>query len=356
MSNESTEQLYNDAVGLLRRLIATPSFSREEHDTAGVLDAFLKDHGIATRRHKNNVWAFNRHFDLSKPTILLNSHHDTVRPNGAYTRDPFAPAVEGGRLYGLGSNDAGASGVSLIAAFRHFYERPDLQYNLCVAITAEEENSGADGLESILPMLGPLDFAIVGEPTQMQLAIAERGLMVVDCIARGKAGHAAREEGDNAIYRALPDIEWFRTYRFPRESDLFGAVKMTVTIIGAGTQHNVVPAECRFTVDIRVTDRYTNEEVLDEIRRHVACEVVPRSTRLKPSSIDPKHPIVLAGLALGRTTYGSPTTSDQALLDIPSLKLGPGDSARSHSADEWVGLAEIREGIELYIKMLSSIL
>ena len=354
--SENTEQLYNDAVGLLQRLIATPSFSHEEQDTAELLDAFLKEKGIPTHRHKNNVWALNRHFDPSKPTILLNSHHDTVRPNSAYMRDPFAPAVEDGRLYGLGSNDAGASGVSLIAAFRHFYERTDLKYNLCVAITAEEENSGTDGLESILPMLGPLDFAIVGEPTQMQLAIAERGLMVVDCIAHGKAGHAAREEGDNAIYRALPDIEWFRTYRFPKESDLFGAVKMSVTIIGAGTQHNVVPAECRFTVDIRVTDRYTNEEVLDEIRRHVSCEVVPRSTRLKPSSIDPQHPIVLAGLALGRTTYGSPTTSDQALLDIPSLKLGPGDSARSHSADEWVGLAEIREGIELYIKMLSSIL
>ncbi len=356
MANESTEQLYNEAVGLLKQMIATPSFSREEAETAQIIDDFLRNHGIQTRRHKHNVWAFNRYFDPLKPTILLNSHHDTVKPNGAYTRDPFAPTVEGDRLYGLGSNDAGASGVSLLAAFRHFYDRAGMKYNLCVAITAEEENSGADGLESILPMLGPLDFAIVGEPTQMQLAIAERGLMVIDCIAHGKAGHAAREEGDNAIYRALPDIEWFRTYRFPKQSDLFGAVKMSVTIIGAGTQHNVVPAECRFTVDIRVTDRYTNEEVLDEIRRHVACEVKPRSTRLKPSSIDPQHPIVLAGLALGRTTYGSPTTSDQALLDIPSLKLGPGDSARSHSADEWVGLSEIREGIELYIKMLSSIL
>jgi len=238
----------------------------------------------------------------------------------------------------------------------HFYDRKDLKYNLCVAITAEEENSGHDGLECVIPELGPLEFAIVGEPTLMQLAIAERGLMVIDCTAHGKAGHAAREEGDNAIYKAMQDIEWFRTYRFPKVSDLFGAVKMSVTIISAGTQHNVVPAECRFTVDIRVTDRYTNEEVLEIIKEHVSCEVKARSTRLRPSSIRPDHPIVQAGLALGRTTYGSPTTSDQALLDIPSLKLGVGDSARSHSADEFVHLSEIREGIELYIKMLSAIL
>ena len=351
-----TEQLYENAVALLRQMIQTPSFSKEEAGTAGLLAEFLQERGVEVHRKKNNVWAFNRHYDPAKPTILLNSHHDTVKPNGAYTRDPFAATVEGDRLYGLGSNDAGASGVSLLAAFLHFYDRKDLKYNLCVAITAEEENSGHDGLESIIPDLGPLEFAIVGEPTLMQLAIAERGLMVIDCTAHGKAGHAAREEGDNAIYKAMQDIEWFRTYRFPKVSDLFGAVKMSVTIISAGTQHNVVPAECRFTVDIRVTDRYTNEEVLEIIKEHVSCEVKARSTRLRPSSIRPDHPIVQAGLALGRTTYGSPTTSDQALLDIPSLKLGVGDSARSHSADEFVHLSEIREGIELYIKMLSAIL
>lgn len=351
-----TEQLYENAVALLRQMIQTPSFSKEEAGTAGLLAKFLQERGVEVHRKKNNVWAFNRHYDPAKPTILLNSHHDTVKPNGAYTRDPFAATVEGDRLYGLGSNDAGASGVSLLAAFLHFYDRKDLKYNLCVAITAEEENSGHDGLECVIPELGPLEFAIVGEPTLMQLAIAERGLMVVDCTAHGKAGHAAREEGDNAIYKAMRDIEWFRTYRFPKVSDLFGAVKMSVTIISAGTQHNVVPAECRFTVDIRVTDRYTNEEVLEIIKEHVSCEVKARSTRLRPSSIRPDHPIVQAGLALGRTTYGSPTTSDQALLDIPSLKLGVGDSARSHSADEFVHLSEIREGIELYIKMLSAIL
>lgn len=351
-----TEQLYENAVALLRQMIQTPSFSKEEAGTAGLLAEFLQERGVDVHRKKNNVWAFNRHYDPAKPTILLNSHHDTVKPNGAYTRDPFAATVEGDRLYGLGSNDAGASGVSLLAAFLHFYDRKDLKYNLCVAITAEEENSGHDGLECVIPELGPLEFAIVGEPTLMQLAIAERGLMVIDCTAHGKAGHAAREEGDNAIYKAMQDIEWFRTYRFPKVSDLFGAVKMSVTIISAGTQHNVVPAECRFTVDIRVTDRYTNEEVLEIIKEHVSCEVKARSTRLRPSSIRPDHPIVQAGLALGRTTYGSPTTSDQALLDIPSLKLGVGDSARSHSADEFVHLSEIREGIELYIKMLSAIL
>ena len=351
-----TEQLYENAVALLRQMIQTPSFSKEEAGTAGLLAEFLQERGVEVHRKKNNVWAFNRHYNPAKPTILLNSHHDTVKPNGAYTRDPFAATVEGVRLYGLGSNDAGASGVSLLAAFLHFYDRKDLKYNLCVAITAEEENSGHDGLECVIPELGPLEFAIVGEPTLMQLAIAERGLMVIDCTAHGKAGHAAREEGDNAIYKAMQDIEWFRTYRFPKVSDLFGAVKMSVTIISAGTQHNVVPAECRFTVDIRVTDRYTNEEVLEIIKEHVSCEVKARSTRLRPSSIRPDHPIVQAGLALGRTTYGSPTTSDQALLDIPSLKLGVGDSARSHSADEFIHLSEIREGIELYIKMLSAIL
>ena len=351
-----TEQLYENAVALLRQMIQTPSFSKEEAGTAGLLAEFLQERGVEVHRKKNNVWAFNRHYDPAKPTILLNSHHDTVKPNGAYTRDPFAATVEGDRLYGLGSNDAGASGVSLLAAFLHFYDRKDLKYNLCVAITAEEENSGHDGLECVIPELGPLEFAIVGEPTLMQLAIAERGLMVIDCTAHGKAGHAAREEGDNAIYKAMQDIEWFRPYRFPKVCDLFGALKMRVTIISAGTQHNVVPAECRFTVDIRVTDRYTNEEVLEIIKEHVSCEVKARSTRLRPSSIRPDHPIVQAGLALGRTTYGSPTTSDQALLDIPSLKLGVGDSARSHSADEFVHLSEIREGIELYIKMLSAIL
>lgn len=347
--------LFPQAVDLLQQLIRIPSFSREENLTADVIENFLKDKGIVIHRKLNNIWAWNKYFDESKPTILLNSHHDTVKPNSGYTRDPYEAKIEDGKLYGLGSNDAGGCLVSLISVFLHFYERKNLNYNFCLATTAEEEISGVNGLELIIPDLGKLDFGIVGEPTLMQLAIAEKGLMVLDCVAHGKAGHAAREEGENAIYKALTDIEWFRAFRFPEESEVFGPVKMSVTVINAGSQHNVVPASCSFVVDVRVTDAYRNEEVLEIIRQHVSCDVTPRSIRLKPSKIDKDHPIVQAGIALGRTTYGSPTTSDQSLLDIPSLKVGPGDSARSHTADEFVYVDEIREGIELYIKMLESI-
>lgn len=344
-------------IELLEQLIATPSYSREEKMTADLLAAFLTGRGVAeVHRLHNNVWARNQWFDPSKPTILLNSHHDTVKPAAGWSRDPFLPEVVDGKLYGLGSNDAGASVVSLTAAFLHFYEAEDLKYNLLLALTGEEEVSGQNGIESILPEIGPLDFAIVGEPTGLHLAIAERGLMVLDCVAHGKPGHAARDEGDNAIYRAMEDIEWFRTYRFPKESALFGGVKMSVTIVSAGTQHNVVPAECRFTVDVRVTDRYTNEEVLAIVREHVRSDVFPRSTRLKPSSIDASHPIVAAGMALGRQTFGSPTMSDQALLSVPSLKVGPGESARSHTADEFVYLKEVEEGIAQYIALLNAVL
>ena len=347
--------LSEQAVDLLKQLIQIPSFSREEDKTADLIQLFLQKKGVETHRKLNNLWAWNKYFDPSKPTILLNSHHDTVKPNSGYTRDPFEAKVEDGKLYGLGSNDAGGCLVSLISVFLYFYERQELKYNFCLATTAEEEISGVNGLELIIPELGKLDFAIVGEPTLMQLAIAEKGLMVLDCTTYGKAGHGAREEGENAIYKALPDIEWFRTFKFPKESKVFGPVKMSVTIINSGSQHNVVPASCVFTVDVRVTDAYRNEEVLEIIREHVSCDVKPRSIRLKPSSIDRAHPIVQAGIALGRTTYGSPTTSDQSLLDIQSIKVGPGDSARSHTADEFVYVEEIREGIALYIKMLEQI-
>src|ERR1700743_372763 len=347
--------LYQQAVQLLQQLIATPSFSREENRTADLIEQFLHTHGIRPERKLNNLWAYNKHFDAAKPTILLNSHHDTVKPNSGYHRNPFDAVTEDGKLYGLGSNDAGGCLVSLIMTFLYFYERDGLKYNFCLATTAEEEISGVNGLELIIPELGKLDFGIVGEPTGMQLAIAERGLMVLDCVAHGRAGHAAREEGENAIYKAWPDMEWFRTFKFPEESEVFGPVKMSVTIINAGSQHNVVPASCTFTVDVRGTDAYRNEEVFAIIREHVSCDVTPRSIRLKPSKIDKNHPIVQAGIALGRTTYGSPTTSDQSLLDIPSLKVGPGDSARSHTADEFVYVDEIKEGIELYIKMLEKI-
>ena len=351
-----SEQLAADSIELLKTLIAIPSFSREEDKTADAIELFFQSYGLNPKRQQNNVWSFNKYYDPAKPTILLNSHHDTVKPNPGYTRDPFSPAVEDGKLYGLGSNDAGGCRVSLIAAFRHFYDQQNLKYNLCMAATAEEEISGKNGIESLVPSLGPLDFAIVGEPTLMDLAIAERGLIVLDCVAHGKAGHAAREEGENAIYKALKDIEWFRTYKFPKESELFGPIKMSVTVINAGSQHNVVPAECTFTVDVRVTDAYRNEEVVEMVKQHVECEVTPRSTRLKPSSISKDHPFVKAGLALGRATYGSPTTSDQALLHITSVKIGPGDSARSHSADEFIYVNEIYEGVELYIKTLEQLL
>jgi len=350
-----TNTLFQDSLDLLCKLISIPSFSREEENTASAIELFLKEKGIETHRKLNNVWAFNKHYNASKPTILLNSHHDTVKPNAGYTRDPFSADLEDEKLYGLGSNDAGGCLVSLIAAFRYFYDKKGLKYNFCLAATAEEEISGRNGIELIIPELGPLDFAIVGEPTLMDLAVAERGLMVLDCVAHGKAGHAAREEGENAIYKAIKDIEWFRTYEFAKKSALFGPIKMSVTVIEAGSQHNVVPAICKFTVDVRVTDAYRNEEVLKIISNHISSDVTPRSTRLKPSSIPLDHPIVKAGIAMGRNTYGSPTTSDQALLDIDSLKIGPGNSARSHMADEFVYVDEIKEGIELYIKLISEI-
>ena len=349
------EDIKKESLDLLKQLISIQSFSKEEDKTADAIEHFLQQRNVKTSRKLNNIWAYNKHFDAAKPTVLLNSHHDTVKPNTGYTRDPYDADLEDGRLYGLGSNDAGGCLVSLIATFLHYYESEDLVYNICLAATAEEEISGNNGLECVLPDLGELEFAIVGEPTLMNLAIAERGLLVLDCTTHGKAGHAAREEGDNAIYKALKDIEWFRNYRFSKVSEMFGPLKMSVTIINAGSQHNVVPATCTFTVDVRVTDAYTNEEVLKIIRTNVDCEVKPRSVRLKPSSIDKEHPIVVSGIALGRTTYGSPTTSDQALLSIPSLKVGPGDSARSHMADEYVHVNEVEEGIELYIKMLEPV-
>ena len=350
------ETLQKDSLELLKNLISIQSFSKEEEKTADLIGQFLQERQIKIHRKLNNIWAYNKHFDASKPTVLLNSHHDTVKPNTGYTRDPYEPKIEDGKLYGLGSNDAGGCLVSLIATFLYFHGQEDLAYNICLAATAEEEISGNNGLECIIPDLGELEFAIVGEPTEMQLAIAERGLLVLDCTVTGKAGHAAREEGDNSIYKALKDIEWFRNYRFAKVSEVFGPLKMSVTIINAGSQHNVVPATCTFTVDVRVTDAYSNEEVLRIIRTNVDCDVKARSVRLKPSSIDKEHPLVQSGIALGRTTYGSPTTSDQALLSIPSVKVGPGDSARSHMADEYVFVKEIAEGIELYIDMLKPVI
>lgn len=350
------ETLYNDAVELLKELIAIPSFSKEEEGTAGAIENFFAERNIKTQRKKNNVWALNKHFDKSKLTILLNSHHDTVKPNAGYTRSPFLPEVNGDKLYGLGSNDAGASLVSLIAAFVSFYEKENLKYNIILAATAEEEISGKNGIECVLPELPPISFAIVGEPTQLQMAIAEKGLLVLDCTAIGKAGHAARDEGDNAIYKALEDIDWIKNYQFPKVSETLGPVKMSVTIINAKGQHNVVPAKCEFVVDVRTTDAYTNEELCELIKKNISSDVVARSMRLRPSSIENDHILLMASKKLGIKTFGSPTLSDQALMNLPSVKIGPGDSARSHSADEYIGLGEIREGLEVYSRLLGEVL
>jgi acetylornithine deacetylase len=285
---------------------------------------------------------------------LLNSHHDTVKPVSGWQRDPFGASLEGTHLYGLGSNDAGASLVGLLAAFEHLAQAPQ-PYNLIWAGTAEEEISGANGIASLLPLLPPIDLAIVGEPTQMQLAIAEKGLMVLDCYAHGQAGHAARQEGVNAIYKALPDIQWFANYRFEQVSPVLGEVRMTVSQVQAGTQHNVVPDRCHWVVDVRTTECYSNEALLAEIKAQVSCEVVPRSLRLQSSGIALTHPVVQRGLALGKTTYGSPTLSDQALMPFPSLKIGIGDSARSHTADEYIVLSELESGIADYIALLDQL-
>lgn len=349
-------ELYAKAVKLLTELIKIPSFSKEEDRTAAALKEFFEREGIAVHRIGNNVWAKNKHFSPNKPTVLLNSHHDTVRSNSGYTRDPFKPDVIDGKLFGLGSNDAGGPLVSLIACFLYFFDRADLTYNIIIAATAEEEISGTGGIESIWHSLGVIDFAIVGEPTLCEIATAEKGLMVLDCVSKGKPGHAAREEGVNAIYAALPDIEWFKTYKFPRQSSTLGEMKMTVTIINSGSQHNVIPAECKFTVDVRVTDSYTLEETLEIIKKHVHCEVVPRSLRIRPSGIAMGHPLVSSAKKMGLRLYGSPTTSDQALIPAPSVKIGPGDSARSHSADEFIYLHEIEKGINTYIALLSNVI
>lgn len=344
------------AIELLKDLIRTESFSRQENETADKLASYLLTAGTHPNRIKNNVWAKNKHFDPQKPTILLNSHHDTVKPNPGYTRNPFEPSLEDGKLYGLGSNDAGGCLVSLMATFLYYYEKPNLKYNLIFAASAEEEVSGTDGMELLFPQLGPIDFAIVGEPTQMNIAVAEKGLMVIDCTAKGKAGHAARDEGENAIYKALNDLDWIRNFRFEKVSQHLGPIKMTVTIINAGSQHNVVPETCTFTIDVRLTDAYTMEEVFQTIQANVSSELKPRSFRLKPSFIDREHSLVLAAQKLGSTPFGSPTTSDQALIPAPSVKMGPGDSARSHMADEFIYVEEINEGIQKYIQILDELL
>ena len=344
----------NDAVALLQQLIAIPSFSREEKAVADFLERYIELKGYVVSRKDNNIWMLSPGFDTSRPTILLNSHIDTVKPVAGWVHDPFIPYLENGKLLGLGSNDAGASVVSLLYAFFYLTQQQQA-YNLIFAASAEEEVSGKNGIESLLQELPKIDFAIVGEPTQMDLAVAEKGLMVLDCTSNGIAGHAARNEGDNAIYNAIQDIEWFRTYEFPKKTDLLGPVKMSVTQINAGTQHNVVPDKCSFVVDVRSNEMYSNDEILEEIRSNVGCDVQARSTRLSSTATPINHPIVKRGLELNLRVFGSPTLSDQALMNFPSLKMGPGDSARSHTADEYVLTSEIVDAIQIYIDLLDKL-
>jgi acetylornithine deacetylase len=349
---ELIEQLSDDAVELLIRLIKTPSFSREEAGTATLIQAFLAVHGVVAQRQQNNVWAVSQYFNASKPTILLNSHHDTVKPGTGWNYDPFGAVLEGDKLTGLGSNDAGASAVSLLATFLYFQNKPNA-FNLICAITAEEEISGANGIRSVLPEFGKIDLGIVGEPTGMNLAIAEKGLIVLDCTAHGKTGHAAREEGENALYKALDDIQWLRSHQFPEVSPLLGPVKTTVTQISAGTQHNVVPDRCQFVIDVRTNELYQNQEIVDFLRSELQSEIVPRSTHLNSSRISENHPLIRKGVAMGKSTYGSPTLSDQSMMPFETLKMGPGESARSHTPDEFILMSEIRAGIRDYIELLT---
>ena len=351
------ENLTTSAIQLLKDLIEIPSFSSEEDLTAARIEQWFTDYKIPFQRSQNNIWAMNADFDASKPTLLLNSHHDTVKPNNGYTKDPFKAQVEEGKLFGLGSNDAGGCLVSLIATFTHFYAQKNLNYNLVLVASAEEESSGAAGLNSMLSIIPEIDVAIVGEPTLMQLAVAEKGLVVFDALVKGTPGHAAHPNDDNAIYNVIEVLKWFKDYQFEKYSESLGPVKMTVTQIHAGKQHNAIPAGVELVVDVRVNDQYSNKEIVDILQKDAPCDsILPRGLKLNSSSIPVAHPLVQAGIALGRETYGSPTLSDQSVLSCPSLKLGPGDSTRSHTADEFIYVDEINEGVALYIQLLTKIL
>lgn len=344
----------NDAIALLQQLIAIPSISKDEKQAADFIERFIEINGYVASRKNNNIWMLSPGFDSSRPTVLLNSHIDTVKPVPGWTLDPILPTIKNGKLFGLGSNDAGASVVSLLYAF-FYLTKQQQSYNLIFAASSEEEVSGENGIVSLLNELPKIDFAIVGEPTEMNLAVAEKGLMVLDCTVFGVAGHAARNEGENAIYKALSDIEWFRTFEFDKRSELLGKVKMTVTQINAGTQHNVIPDKCSFVVDVRSNEMYSNQDILNEILKQVDCDVKPRSTRLSSTASPIDHPVIQRGLELNRILFGSPTLSDQALMTFPSLKMGPGKSKRSHTADEFILLSEIGEAIEIYVQLLDGL-
>ncbi|WP_406684899.1 M20 family metallo-hydrolase [Seonamhaeicola sp. MEBiC1930] len=351
------QQLTSEAIALLKQLIETQSFSSEEDQTAAHIEDWFKRNDIDYKRTQNNIWAVNKHFEEGKPTLLLNSHHDTVRPNSAYTKDPFKAIVEDGKLYGLGSNDAGGCLVSLIATFTYYYNHENLKYNLVIVASAEEESSGPKGLNSMLSVIPEVDVAIVGEPTLMNLAVAEKGLVVFDAVLTGTPSHAAHPNDDNVIYKSIETIKWFKDFKFEKGSEALGDVKLTVSQISAGKQHNAVPADLSLVIDVRVNDAYSNAEIAEILQKEApVTSITPRSLRLNSSCIPTDHDLVKAGVAMGRTTYGSPTLSDQAVLSCPSLKLGPGDSTRSHSADEFIYLNEIEEGIKIYVELLNRVI
>ena len=347
------EEYVSDAVELLKKLIATPSVSRNEKDAADIMEQTIRSYGFEPQREANNIWIIDPHYDESRPTLLLNAHIDTVKPVASWTRNPFSPDVEDGTLFGLGSNDCGGGLCSLLQIFRMLTKKPQ-HYNLIYLASAEEEVSGKDGITRALPLLPHIDLAIVGEPTGMNPAVAEKGLMVLDVIAHGKSGHAARNEGVNAIYEALDDMRWIRDYKFEKVSEFLGPTKMTLTVVNAGTQHNVIPDKCTMLVDIRTNEFYDNEEVFEFIRQHLKSEVKAHSFRLKSSRIDPEHPLIKKCIAMGMKPFGSPTLSDQALMHFPSFKLGPGESSRSHSANEFIRISEIRNAIAKYETLLDN--
>jgi acetylornithine deacetylase len=351
----STKNIYPKILQLLQKLISTQSFSREEEKAAQVIRDFFNSESISFETRMNNTWAYNQHFDSNKPTLLLNSHIDTVKPSALWTKDPFTPIIEDGKLFGLGSNDAGGALVCLIGTFLHFYPQENLPFNLCITATAEEEISGQNGIALISDITNACNTAIVGEPTEIEMATAERGLMVIDATVNGIAGHAARDTGVNAIYKAVEDIQWFKTHQLEKQCPVLGPTKMTVTVIEAGKQHNVVPDVCKYVIDVRTTAAYDYEELIQFMSEHVHADLKPRSIRLQPSIIDKNHPIVQAGKILNIHTFGSATLSDQALLKIPSIKMGPGKSERSHTADEYIFVNELEQGLKTYIQLIENI-
>jgi acetylornithine deacetylase len=350
------EILISNAIKLLKDLIAIESFSFNEDKSADRIENWFKSYNIYFKRHKNNVYAFNKYFDKSKPTILLNSHHDTVKPNKGYTNDPFESKVENGKLYGLGSNDAGGALVSLIAVFTYLYNKKELNYNLLILASAEEESSGYNGIGSVIPLIPEIDFAIIGEPTLMKMAIAERGLIVFDLKVKGTASHAAHKNYDNPIIKSIDVLNWINNLKFEKKSNFLGSVKVTVTQIKSGNQHNVVPSELKLVLDVRVNDCYTNKEIYELLKKDAPCEIEPRSLNLNSSMISINHPIVIGGSKINIENYGSPTLSDQAKISFPSIKMGPGDSTRSHTSNEFIYVNEIKNAIPKYLDLLNTII